>query len=895
MYAICLALQFNFDTNDLELVKQNLLDFALVHGLDALTTEWKSMVTLLQDYYFQNELSEWKRSLKKLTKFQRKIFELITRFNPDLRLSKEEPELNEFWFVSHMSQTRSMAPPVEVTANQKLIEYLSNMTQKVGASEAEIKGAFALGEIIGDRVIGRKYKSKDNTPLFNETHLSLSGGSSFEYSRSAGGKWALLEPGEPLYEFLMEPVDSVYSKIVDNFIVDDYGNRLCKVEHGHHEFWRVAYLDCPLEGKIGDEISKFELLGTELANGIDFRFGILVHLWTIKKYKEYDLNGATLQGKLITITEPGNKIRPLTSGESWAYLYLVPAAHFLTELISLLPGARVGLTDSDGLYRMGASFNRHFGKLEDDELGEYISTSDLESATDFANRDISRAMLKGLVHQLRQAPGPIRIPETFKQYLDNAIDLLCSDRLISLKMTNRLMKATKQYQITSEHKEASFLFGRGVLMGDPITKVVLSASSIGANYAVLLGFKGISDVKREQRTPLKTRKGSAYACAGDDHTAVGDFKYCKAIPTFLESMGYRISWPKYRISKKYVHYCQDFGVHPKYARRIKVDTIKVRLLNQFAKMGLRTQFESPDPLRGKMKELERLIRFIEEDFEQGESPWKPMIADSILPKFKETLPLMLRLAMPKFFEKKVANSMVTYMPTKFGGIGVPSKFSFYYDKTALLVARVKLFSSLTEREETEINKFKTTWERGIDSRTTTFNFLSVYFEDPYSVVEDVETVFSRVTSELSFNSKAGPPSKRRVNRKMLDEYVDLSKPNTLLGTKEVPYVSMIKGNGLLAKVKPKSRTSHYIRQTVRNAHDYQKRCPEVLDMEFSWDSIPGRLGLMISRQRLLEILEVKGNAPSLFLRKNFFRGKLELSKSLCSDPVPLTSASLGEL
>jgi hypothetical protein len=464
--------------------------------------------------------------------------------------------------------------------------------------------------------------------------------------------------------------------------------------------------------------------------------------------------------------------------------------------------------------------------------------------------------------------------------------------MIEIRRVSRsLGKKLKEVGCMVEGHCATMHFKRGVLMGDPICKCVLSASSIGAYYACCEGYTSLEQVRAPNyRKPFRqTLKGSTFACAGDDHTAIGTLEFCKMIPEFLESMHYRISWEKYRISKKYVHYCQDFGFHPRYLRTIKLDTIKLRLLNQFTKGGSRQQFDTPDPLRGKIKEVQRTFNYLYEGNENSNA-MSLFKMDIDVFSIQNCIPLILRLAMPKFFEAKVSQSMVTYMPTRVGGIGVPSRFNFKIDKTCNMIAKVRTLERLEYESLSKMN-VRTTWERGKEQRAALFNFMELISLDQVEI-KDSETVFTEITESLSVSTMSAPPSKRRVQHQMYQEYIDLSQPNSLLGTKEIPYVAMLRGDSKTQKVKPKSRTMAYIRQETKRCNALSKH----LDLNFvlEWDNIPSRPGLFISREALLNALNVANYAPSLSISKNFFYGRLNLVNFSRVQKLPETESKSSD-
>jgi len=197
-------------------------------------------------------------------------------------------------------------------------------------------------------------------------------------------------------------------------------------------------------------------------------------------------------------------------------------------------------------------------------------------------------MMNGLVRGLGMETG-------MTEYISSAVSLNCSPREIhyeckSLRESKEIKKVLPN-AIRTGKKSLTLESARGNLMGEPLTKCFLTLSSIGAYYATVQGFNNLDDVEIVPINRLLSAGKKSFACAGDDHVALGDLGFVSRIPKMLESFGYEISWEKYRISSKYCHYCQDFGIAPAFERGIKVDTIKLRLLNQFQKQG-GAQFDS---------------------------------------------------------------------------------------------------------------------------------------------------------------------------------------------------------------------------------------------------------------------------------------------------------------
>jgi hypothetical protein len=340
-----------------------------------------------------------------------------------------------------------------------------------------------------------------------------------------------------------------------------------------------------------------------------------------------------------------------------------------------------------------------------------------------------------------------------------------------------------------------------------------------------------------------------FVCAGDDHIALGSLEFVKAIPVILEQMGFEISWPKYRISRKYVHYCQDFGIHPRYHISIKVDTLKVRLLNQFQKQG-GTQFDSADPLIGKAKEIEGQIKYLGR---QGNEVIYQMI------------PYLLRAGMPSYFEKKVYGKGLAFIPTALGGLGVPSSELDWTSAMHMLTQgwmtrKIDPFYKPTEK------RFLRIWERSMETYAKAYNFMDVVGVHTLTPVE----AFNETKETLSVVSdQAGPPSNKRVIRTMAKERINLLQPQTLLGNKESPYAAVFRGSANTQTVDSKKRAGPLLRENCAIARAYyDAQRPVVL----STDPTVGA-GLWAMRSEVQDALHVAFYVPSGNIGKSFFEGE----------------------
>jgi len=908
--AILIATDCQWDQEALSNLKRFVLVLCLKHGTDKFTSLYKDLINRYQNTAFDSAVQNCPTIDRITDSSMQELWQLMKAVSPRIGAHHVEANAEELWTVSHLAQTRFLPVPSTKKAEEKLFEYISGMTTDDKSSSPErVKGSYYAGRAAGHKILQMKQKlTKENRMFYNrDVHLSLTSGSCWEASRNMAGKWHILKEDGEFIEFLETPVSNLYESETEDHVLDRYGNKICEIVHRSLPIWQIAYSKTPVEGLLGEELETHLSFDGHIKKGFDARMGQLIFAWATEKYLDFRQLGRNLRSKLITIIEPGGKIRPLTSGETWMYLYCVPASHFLKSELMLIPGARVGLSESDHLYRFGRSYakNQVEGKSSEDGIPvektqEWISSSDLTSATDRAYHDQSKELIAGLVEKL----GEKSEKTGFTDYIRNCVDLTCSPRDVYYKLSKRRAKhfrkvlgdkvvLVKDYpdgdddEIVTrpQGRKATLKFTttRGVLMGDPITKSILTCASISAYLCARRGFTDVSqvnDYELRRRTYLvvpvglkasngkkgKAKPGEMYACCGDDHTTVGSLELVSRVPAFQETMGYQISWEKYRISRKYVHYCQGFGFHPKYRAKIAMDTIKIRLLNQFQKTG-QNSFEFPDCLVGKAKELWRSLGF------QADSKFLDIESKDYL---KDLIPIAMRTGMPCFFENKLLKKDLTYFPPGEGGLGVPSRFDYTKsEKYKELCLHRQACAEYPEEMVSTRPGTATAWSRGLEFRTELVNFLSIIGAEVENI-KDTETLFSETESVMTADSASTQASRRRVWRTILHENIDISKPQSLIGTKEAVYSEHFLGSAKTATVQRKRRARHKIRDLERQISAH-KDVVRSLYPEGTVKTVPlDKRGMWVNRKTLQAWLGVGPVTPSLFWHKRYFDGEARL-------------------
>jgi hypothetical protein len=346
-----------------------------------------------------------------------------------------------------------------------------------------------------------------------------------------------------------------------------------------------------------------------------------------------------------SIGEPGAKSRVVTVGEACLTIFLQPFSHHITGWLRNHPSARSGLTRAaQGFEYVKGLHRKDFpGDVEGVDLK--ILSSDLTTATDFCVHSYSQAMLDGLHAGLGE-----EVP-----YHRLSSKLLCSPR--------RVVDSEVDIWTTC----------RGILMGDPGAKAVLTLHNLCAELEALIRFKlgrEVSDA--ELLSHLRRMKviPSAwwrhFSCSGDDHAATGPSEYLREITIAHSQNGMAVSWPQNFISSIGGTYCEEWFFIRDYSNRevfrgkflwqlnyethSHVDAIKLRLLSPCSKEH--EGKDEPNPGIGKAHQISKVLAWLE----------KP-------------LDLLKKWASWRFSERFSAffsDNITRYLPVSLGGLEAPA-------------------------------------------------------------------------------------------------------------------------------------------------------------------------------------------------------------------------------
>nr|CAK8177710.1 RNA-dependent RNA polymerase [Narnavirus sp.] len=279
-----------------------------------------------------------------------------------------------------------------------------------------------------------------------------------------------------------------------------------------------------------NQYTGYQLLQWSIEEGI--RTGALVG--SVYRSAEGIRPGRYPKIRASAIGEPGNKSRVVTIGEGWLTVLLQPYAHALIDILRGDPDAKAGLSRS----WQGFEFVKRWASRDvlpaSDE--RFILSSDLKTATDYCPHGYAKALLKGFITGLG-----FNTPFT-----ELWADLVTSPRLY--------WKDGREYQTK-----------RGVLMGDPGSKVVLSLFNRVAEYEANVRFNFGPAVRMTGKFLSRqlTHRGIVpnrfrlFAYAGDDHISIGPKRYLEEITRSHTRNGMMVSKSSNFISKIAGFYCEE--------------------------------------------------------------------------------------------------------------------------------------------------------------------------------------------------------------------------------------------------------------------------------------------------------------------------------------------------
>jgi len=478
------------------------------------------------------------------------------------------------------------------------------------------------------RIIGRKTRKAGPGPI-NAAHISLAASGSLYHTVAEGGRaQEVIDNIKPVLTFI--PLEDREITLPFTTLKDVKGvprwRTWCRDE---------PYLEYP-EYEFGEK-TKETLVGFQVFfQGFDEAIGEQIPCCAYLSMKDDTTGESEIPLRVLTITEPGCKARIVTTGPYWLYVLQQCQAHVTRGFLSSHPSAEAGMMRTDQAWQYlylirnaRLSFKDEFACL----------SSDLKSATDAIPHAIAVQLLQGFIDGIGYT-SPL---------MDIAIRLLQSPRLCLL-----------------EKQGTTFLSSRGVFMGEPLAKTVLTLLNLSCEEIAIRKFLNV-DFKTPIQVPWR-----CFSVAGDDHIAYGPLNYLNEITATHIRAGSLISPDKHGISRIAVRYCEkildvrnfkNLQWDPKtindsiesYLASPFIDSIKVRLLSPCSKSN--ESFNDRNTAVGKAKSLGNTLRWLHPSL--FSKKYRQMIRDRFFQRMGPLLP-----------DRSSGVFWHLLLPEKLGGLGL---------------------------------------------------------------------------------------------------------------------------------------------------------------------------------------------------------------------------------
>jgi len=454
-------------------------------------------------------------------------------------------------------------------------------------------------------------------------HISLSCAGSYYKTILDGGRGS--EIREALEYYLP------YRPEKDEVIETPFGQLNCPAGEERFRHWCRPvpykwYLDVPF-GKVLEEERFLEL--HPFFQGFDEAIGRQI---VVVAFLEYEAWTKTKQGipcRVMAVPEPGFKSRIVTTGPFWLNVLQQGLAHTIKDILSVHPSVRSSLQKTDqawqSLYLMtGKDYPKDFLCL----------SSDLKEATDHIPKIIAVQLLSGFI-------------------AGSGLKSNLSETCLDLLRINRTFISPTRISLSQT---------RGAMMGEPLTKVILSILNLVVEEFAMRKHLGIGYGEPYYDSP----KWRTYHVGGDDHLAIGPKDYLDAITYFHLKCGSHISPGKHGQSSICVKYCEKVldirNIYERFdVRRINdntktyesspfVDSIKVRLLSPTSKAF--DVISDRNVAIGKGQSLGRTLKWLNRD--HFSLKWVRMVRNRFFERMGSLLPdrssgVYWQLMMPGFW------------------------------------------------------------------------------------------------------------------------------------------------------------------------------------------------------------------------------------------------------
>jgi len=504
--------------------------------------------------------------------------------------------------LAHLSSTRQLPAADRKACSRAMQVFRSTVTEAYGPDDSILTDLYEAA-----RLIGRRCRKAGPGPE-GAAHISMSSAGSFFRTTKEGGRaQEIIETCKPILS---------YRPLADEIIETPMGRMFCPKGEPRFRHWcRESVLTEHPDLTFGDLSPEILRSARVYYIGLDEAIGSQLIVCAFLSYKEEvwanegKSNGIPV--RVLAVPEPGFKARIVTTGPYWVNILQQATAHVTRAFLASHPSAECGLMRVDQAWQ----YLYLIAKAKDFPKGSKCLSSDLKEATDAIPKEVAKQLLLGF----RDGLGIL------SPLYDIATEILCSNRLIVCK-------------------DEVYTASRGVLMGEPLTKTVLTLLNLSCEEIAIRKF-----LKVDYRHPVQV-PWRAFAVGGDDHIAVGPVEYLNEITRTHLRAGSKISPTKHSVSSRFVRYCEKLlevskmfnGVNPKaindsysgYESSPFVDSVKVRLLSPCS-----TNIEIVSDRNvaiGKAKQLGRTLRWLNNT--SFPTKWVKMVRDRFFQRMGPFMP-----------------------------------------------------------------------------------------------------------------------------------------------------------------------------------------------------------------------------------------------------------------
>jgi hypothetical protein len=514
------------------------------YGVGPIMMHWKEVTSFLYNRFagFETQLAVPRPE---------NFFWKVLRNHPDvIRMVSGEVDKSLCEKFAHLTSTRHFASGDKRAEEAAKDSFFRSIEEEYDTDPRWLNHLHTIA-----RRVGEKVKALPGN-LAIHPHISLSCAGSYYATVKDGGR------GLEIREALREVLDFTPSD--DEVIETPFETLCCPAGRPRWRHWCRAepYNHYP-EVNFGEVIMEERFKDTHpYYQGFDEAIGNQILIVSYLKYLDWDLTGLGIPCRVLTVPEPGYKARIVTTGPFWLNTLQQSVAHSAKTYLSRHPSSRSSLMKTDQAWQaLYLLQNKSFPE------GSKCLSSDLKEATDAIPKVVGSHLLSGFL----EGCG-------FRSKLKN----ICLD----------LLNKPRTFISDSRVSERQT---RGIMMGEPLTKVVLTILNLVVEEHAMRVYLKVSPEVSFFESP----KWRSYHIGGDDHLAFGPVEYLKEITNCHLRSGSKISPGKHGISDRVVKYCEKvlevqhalkgFKVDDinrstqGYENSPFVDSVKVRLLSPLSK------------------------------------------------------------------------------------------------------------------------------------------------------------------------------------------------------------------------------------------------------------------------------------------------------------------------